>query len=172
MTEKKQSRYDCAYLRMALEWAKLSHCSRKKVGAIIVKNRMIISDGYNGTPSGFDNCCENEEGETVSTLKFIKADDPDERNQGLMDVNSMPEDAGMVFYFDKEEPQSFWMMNTPLPLDIMYVNADSVIVSIYKSTVPFSDKSLPSGDPAKYVIETNAGYSISNDIKEGMRVRF
>jgi len=64
MTEKKQNRYDCAYLRMALEWAKLSHCSRKKVGAIIVKNRMIISDGYNGTPSGFDNCCENEEGET------------------------------------------------------------------------------------------------------------
>ena len=64
MTEKKQSRYDCAYLRMALEWAKLSHCSRKKVGAIIVKNRIIISDGYNGTPSGFDNCCENEEGET------------------------------------------------------------------------------------------------------------
>ncbi|MFY0683604.1 MAG: DUF192 domain-containing protein [Balneola sp.] len=114
----------------------------------------------------------NEEGETVSTLNFIKADDPDERNQGLMDVNSMPEDAGMVFYFDKEEPQSFWMMNTPLPLDIMYVNADSVIVSIYKSTVPFSDKSLPSGEPAKYVIETNAGYSISNDIKEGMRVRF
>ncbi|MEP1150579.1 MAG: DUF192 domain-containing protein [Balneola sp.] len=114
----------------------------------------------------------NEEGETVSRLNFIKADDPDERNQGLMDVNSMPEDAGMVFYFDKEEPQSFWMMNTPLPLDIMYVNADSVIVSIYKSTVPFSDKSLPSGEPAKYVIETNAGYSISNDIKEGMRVRF
>jgi len=64
MTEKKQNRYDCAYLRMALEWAKLSHCSRKKVGAIIVKNRMIISDGYNGTPSGFDNSCENEEGET------------------------------------------------------------------------------------------------------------
>lgn len=114
----------------------------------------------------------SNEGDIVSTLKFAKADDPNERNQGLMDVNSMPLDAGMVFYFNTEEPQSFWMMNTPLPLDIMYVNADSVIVSIYKSTVPFSDKSLPSGAPAKYVIETNAGYSISNDIKEGMRVRF
>ena len=114
----------------------------------------------------------SEKGETVSTLTFIKADTPNERNQGLMDVNSMPKDAGMVFYFDTEEPQSFWMMNTPLPLDIMYVNADSVIVSIYKSAVPFSDKNLPSGAPAKYVIETNAGYSISNDIKEGMRVRF
>ena len=114
----------------------------------------------------------DEAGQTTSTLDFIKADDPSERNQGLMDVNSMPVNAGMVFYFDTEEPQSFWMMNTPLPLDIMYVNADSIIVSIYKSTTPFSDKSLPSGAPAKFVIETNAGYSISNDIKEGMKVRF
>jgi len=114
----------------------------------------------------------NEDGGTVSTLRFVKADDPSERNQGLMDVNSMPSDAGMVFYFDTEEPQSFYMMNTPLSLDIMYVNADSVIVNIYKSTTPFSSKTLPSGKPAKYVIETNAGYSISNDIKEGMKVRF
>lgn len=60
----KQTRYDKAYLRMALEWADLSYCTRKKVGAIIVKDGMIISDGYNGTPAGFDNCCENESGET------------------------------------------------------------------------------------------------------------
>lgn len=49
---------------MAAEWAELSHCQRKKVGAIIVKDRMIISDGYNGTPTGFENCCEDEEGYT------------------------------------------------------------------------------------------------------------
>ena len=60
----KQYRYDSAYLRMAKEWAQLSHCRRKKVGAIIVKDGMIISDGYNGTPAGFDNCCEDENGET------------------------------------------------------------------------------------------------------------
>lgn len=60
----KQARYDKAYLRMALTWAGLSHCTRKKVGAIIVKDGMIISDGYNGTPAGFDNCCENDQGET------------------------------------------------------------------------------------------------------------
>jgi dCMP deaminase len=61
---KKQLKYDIAYLKMAKEWAKLSHCTRKKVGALIVKERMIISDGYNGTPSGFDNCCEDETGAT------------------------------------------------------------------------------------------------------------
>jgi dCMP deaminase len=60
----KQLRYDRAYLRMAQEWSKLSHCTRKKVGALIVRNGMIISDGYNGTPSGFDNECEDPNGET------------------------------------------------------------------------------------------------------------
>lgn len=64
MKDSKQLRYDKVYLKMALTWAELSHCSRKKVGAIIVKDDAIISDGYNGTPSGFDNCCENENGET------------------------------------------------------------------------------------------------------------
>lgn len=64
MKEKKQHKYDVAYLRIASEWSKLSYCNRKQVGAIIVKDRMIISDGYNGTPSGFENCCEDEEGLT------------------------------------------------------------------------------------------------------------
>gem|GEM_PF-16256 len=60
----KQARYDQAYIRMALEWAKLSHCKRKQVGAIIVKEGQIIADGYNGTPTGFDNCCEDDDGST------------------------------------------------------------------------------------------------------------
>ena len=62
--KEKKLRYDKAYLRMAKTWSELSHCARKQVGAIIVKDGMIISDGYNGAPSGFDNCCENEQGET------------------------------------------------------------------------------------------------------------
>lgn len=60
----KQRKYDIAYLRMAREWAKLSYCQRRQVGALIVKDRMIISDGYNGTPSGFENVCEDEAGQT------------------------------------------------------------------------------------------------------------
>ena len=60
----KQARYDRAYLRMATEWAKLSHCTRRQVGAIIVKNNIIIADGFNGTPSGFENCCEDSDGKT------------------------------------------------------------------------------------------------------------
>ena len=58
------NKFDKAYLKMAQEWAKLSYCKRKQVGALIVKDRMIISDGYNGTPSGLENCCEDEDGKT------------------------------------------------------------------------------------------------------------
>ena len=62
--DKKQLKYDTAYLKMAQEWAKLSHCHRKQVGALIVKDRMIISDGFNGTPTGFENPCEDDENYT------------------------------------------------------------------------------------------------------------
>ena len=64
MIDKKQLKYDKAYLKMASEWAKLSYCKRRQVGALIVKDRMIISDGYNGTPTGLDNNCEDDEGYT------------------------------------------------------------------------------------------------------------
>jgi len=64
ISPEKQRRYDITYLRMAKEWAKLSYCKRKQVGALIVKNGMIISDGFNGTPSGFENICEDETGKT------------------------------------------------------------------------------------------------------------
>lgn len=60
----KQIRYDKAYLRLAASWARLSYCKRKQVGAIIVKDAIIISDGYNGAPAGFDNCCEDKNNET------------------------------------------------------------------------------------------------------------
>ena len=64
MADSKTAKYDAAYLRMAAEWSKLSYCQRRQVGALIVKGRSIISDGYNGTPSGFENFCEDEEGYT------------------------------------------------------------------------------------------------------------
>ena len=64
MVKDKQEKYDRAYLKMAKTWGELSYCKRKKVGALIVKDKMIISDGYNGTPSGFENVCEDDENYT------------------------------------------------------------------------------------------------------------
>ena len=60
----KENKYDKAYLKIAREWGNLSYCERRKVGALIVKDRMIISDGYNGTPTGMENICEDEENYT------------------------------------------------------------------------------------------------------------
>jgi dCMP deaminase len=64
VNKEKQLKYDTSYLKMAREWANLSYCERKQVGALIVKDKMIISDGYNGTPSGFENVCETDLGNT------------------------------------------------------------------------------------------------------------
>ena len=70
---KKQQLLDQRYLRMASIWAENSYCDRRKVGALLVKNQMIISDGYNGTPSGFENHCEDESGKTKSYVLHAEA---------------------------------------------------------------------------------------------------
>ncbi len=69
----KQSQLDCRYLRMARIWAENSYCTRRKVGAILVKGQMIISDGFNGTPAGFENVCEDESGLTKPYVLHAEA---------------------------------------------------------------------------------------------------
>ncbi|MEG1643846.1 MAG: dCMP deaminase family protein [Bacteroidales bacterium] len=71
--EDKQIEIDKRYIRMATVWAENSYCNRRKVGALIVKDKMIISDGYNGTPSGFENICEDEGGQTKSYVLHAEA---------------------------------------------------------------------------------------------------
>ena len=73
MNSDKQSQFDKSYLKMASIWADNSYCNRRKVGALIVKDRMIISDGYNGTPCGFDNVCEDEHGFTYPYVLHAEA---------------------------------------------------------------------------------------------------
>lgn len=71
--DNKQEQFDRRYLEMAQIWSKNSYCTRRQVGALIVKGRMIISDGYNGTPSGFENICEDEEGKTKAYVLHAEA---------------------------------------------------------------------------------------------------
>lgn len=111
-------------------------------------------------------------GSPIASIRVAVADEPDERNHGLMDVKNLPADRGMLFIFEEEEPLSFYMANTPLSLDIMFVSSDSTIVRIHQNTSPFSSEQLLSEKPAQYVVETNAGFSILHDIQEGMKVRF
>ena len=71
--EDKKAKFDRSYLEMAHVWAKNSYCQRRQVGALIVKDRMIISDGYNGTPSGFENVCEDDTGTTKQYVLHAEA---------------------------------------------------------------------------------------------------
>ena len=108
--------------------------------------------------------------DTISHIEI--ADDSYSRTQGLMYRRSMPDSVGMLFVFEEEKPQGFWMLNTYFSLDIIYINSKLEIVSIQKYTKPFSKLMLPSKAPAMYVVEVNAGYCYSNGIKAGFRIAF
>lgn len=100
------------------------------------------------------------------------ADEENERMQGLMYRYSMEENQGMYFIFPEEDFRSFWMKNTFMSLDIIFINANHEIVSIQKYAQPKSTYSQPSEKPAKYVLEVNAGFTDKHGIKPGDRVKF
>jgi uncharacterized protein len=108
---------------------------------------------------------------TIARVRVALAQTEQERNTGLMDVRHMPFDTGMYFIFDEEAPRSFWMANTPLSLDILFVNSEHRIVRIHTRTIPFSERQIRSGLPARYTLEVNAGFVSEFDIREGMYVR-
>lgn len=87
------------------------------------------------------------------------ADDAAEQRRGLMYRREMAEEAGMLFLYDEEAPLSYWMRNTYIPLDIIYIDRAGRIVSIAKDTTPLSERSIPSAGPAIAVLEINAGLS-------------
>jgi uncharacterized protein len=100
------------------------------------------------------------------------ADTDEARTRGLMQRESLPDRSGMLFIFDDVAPRSFWMANTPIALDIMFVSADSQIVTVRKYTRPFSPQSVASTDPAQFVVEVPAGFSDTHGILEGDRIRW
>ncbi len=107
----------------------------------------------------------------VAEVRVALAQTEKERNMGLMDVHQMPFDTGMYFIFPDETPRSFWMVNTPLSLDILFINKEKRIVRIHTRTTPFSDRQIRSEFPAMYTLEVNAGFVSEFDIREGMHVR-
>ena len=95
-----------------------------------------------------------------------------ETTQGLMYRRSMPDSCGMVFIFADSKPRSFWMKNTYLPLDILYLDESKKIVTIQANRTPFSEEEIPSFEDAKYVLEVNAGYCKRKGIEKGDAVKW
>jgi uncharacterized membrane protein (UPF0127 family) len=106
----------------------------------------------------------------VQSFQVEVADSDRERAYGLMCRRAMAPDRGMLFVFPRAEPQAFWMRNTLIPLDIIYIGADGRIVSITRNARPLSDAPLPSAGPAKYVLELAGGRSAEIGLLPGDRV--
>ncbi len=100
------------------------------------------------------------------------ADNDQERTQGMMYRSSMSYDRAMLFIMEYERNQSFWMLNTKLSLDIIYITGNKEIVTIYKHTQPYSQSPIPSFKKAKYVVETAAGFCDKFGVKEGDFIEF
>ena len=99
------------------------------------------------------------------------ADTEAERAQGLMFRETMPADHGMYFVYDRADQIAFWMKNTPLPLDIIFINRRGVVCGIAANTTPFSEEHIPSGCAAQTVLEVNAGQAAARGIQIGAPVR-
>jgi uncharacterized protein len=104
-----------------------------------------------------------------SEVEVEIADDQAEQRRGLMERTELAEDAGMLFVFDREEPRSFWMRNTLIPLSIAYIASDGRIVDI-QDMQPLDETSHPSAAPAQYALEVNQGFFAERGIEVGNEV--
>lgn len=109
-------------------------------------------------------------GTLKTKIEIEIADNNYERQLGLMNRKEMKENEGMLFIFDKLELQSFWMRNTLISLDIMFVDNQKKIVTIHKNTKILSDNSYPSSQPSIYVVEVLAGFADRHNIKVGDKI--
>lgn len=108
----------------------------------------------------------------IKTITIEIADDDEKRTQELMWRKTMADSLGMLFIFENERKLSFWMKNTYIPLDIIYVNKSLEIVTIQENTIPLSEMHIPSEKPAQFVVEVKAGFCGSYGIENGDMIKF
>jgi hypothetical protein len=114
-----------------------------------------------------------QEGDTLVVIDIEVADTDSARRRGMMQREGFPSDrSGMLFPFDEEKTRSFWMANTPVALDLFFLSADSQVVNVAKYAAPNTADQIPSEGPARYVLETPAGFADSYGVLEGDRVRW
>ena len=110
--------------------------------------------------------------DTISKIDIEIADNETETQYGMMYRKSMDPNTGMLFIMPVEQPQSFWMKNTYVSLDIIYINSNFEIVSIQKNAKPQNLGSLPSEGPALYVLEVIGGFADEQGLKKGDKIQF
>jgi len=106
------------------------------------------------------------------TVTVEVADTPDAQTRGLMYRTHLDADHGMVFLFDGETDRTFWMKNTPLPLDLIFISRDGHIVGIHPNAEPFKLKTISVGAPSQVVLEVNGGFAAAHGLAVGDRVTY
>lgn len=114
----------------------------------------------------------NEVQDTLAFIEIELANTDKKIETGLMYRKSMEQNQGMLFIFDDEARRSFWMKNTHIPLDIIFINTEKEIVHIASQTKPYSLQSIPSIEYAKYVVEVNAGFCSNFNITTGNHIAY
>ena len=114
----------------------------------------------------------NDENKTLAEFKIEIADSPYERQTGLMYRDSLEEQHGMLFIFENSELRGFYMKNTLIPLDLIFIDEDYEIVHIYSKATPYETTTISSQLPAKYVFEINGGLSEQIGIQKGMKIKY
>jgi uncharacterized membrane protein (UPF0127 family) len=112
------------------------------------------------------------DGSTITTIAIEIAETDSARMRGLMQRRSLPERSGMLFLGDEVDTLSFWMANTPLPLDILFVGPDSEVVNIARRTRPYSREYIRSTAPAQFVVEVRAGFADRLGLTDSTRIRW
>ncbi len=140
---------------------------------LIVPLFILIACGSSSSALSYESTTVSiqSSGQTLTVTAEI-ADTVVKQNQGLMNRTSLDENAGMLFVFDSEAERSFWMKDTFIPLDILFISAAKEIVSIEENTTPLSEEAILSSSPAQYVLEVNAGYVASHNVNIGDPLSF
>jgi uncharacterized membrane protein (UPF0127 family) len=146
----------------------LSALNCKEDKRTINENKLVVSFKKEGVL----NIQKADSDAIIKTLDIEIADNDYETQTGLMYRTELETNQGMLFIFPDEDFRSFYMKNTKIPLDIIYINEAKIIVSIQKNAKPFNETSLPSDAPAKYVLEVNGGLSDEWQLKVGDRIQY
>ncbi len=141
---------------------------RRYVGFVLIAFVMLSAAGCEAHPQV---TILTQSGREVA-FQVEVADTPATRTMGLQYRKELATDRGMIFLFPSEAPQSFWMKNTPIPLDMIFINREKRIVGIVEQTVPFSLDSRSVGVPSQFVLEINGGLVKRHGLRAGDSVRF
>jgi uncharacterized membrane protein (UPF0127 family) len=115
---------------------------------------------------------DNDRQDTLVEVRIEIVEKDKDIQYGMMHRKSMDPMTGMFFIMKQERPQSFYMKNTYIPLDIIYINSNKEIVSIVENAEPLNEKSLPSGAPALYILEVTGGFCAKHGVGRGMTIDF